>query len=140
MTKKSGTKLIARVGSRRPYQRLTEVHKRKIAREVSSGLIGIRAACRKYGLNRNTLKSWLILFSLPVVEDLPPAEQSPDMPDNPSNQTLSRQVKALTKALAQAQLKASGLQTMIEVAEDELKIKIRKKSGRSGAPSKRSNE
>lgn len=135
MTNKSKSKPAARLGSRRPYQRRTETEKRKIVREVNQELIGIRAACRKYGLNRNTLKSWLVQFSLSALEEPLPTEQSPDMPDRSSNQTLNRQVQALMKALAQSQLKINGLQTMIEVAESELKIKIRKKYG-----TKRSNE
>lgn len=135
MTNKSKSKPAARLESRRPYQRRSEANKRKIVREVNQELIGIRAACRKYGLNRNTLKSWLVQFSLPTLEEPLPTEQSPDMPDRSSNQTLNRQVQALTKALAQSQLKINGLQTMIEVAESELKIKIRKKYG-----TKRSNE
>ncbi len=48
---------------------------------------------------------------------------------NNSSDPPNRQLKALTKALAEAELKISGLQTMIEVAEQELKIKIRKKRG-----------
>ena len=46
------------MGSRRPFERRTEKEKRRIVHEVNQGIIGIRAACRKYGLNRNTLRSW----------------------------------------------------------------------------------
>lgn len=135
MTNNRRRKTTAGIGNRRPYQRLTEAQKRNIVGEVNQGLICIRAACRKYGLNRNTLRSWRVKLSLLTPEETLPTELSPDMTDPQPNSTLSRQVKALTKALAQAQLKISGYQTMIEVAEDKLKIKIRKKSG-----TKRSNE
>ena len=43
--------------SREPYKRPSEAEKQKIVYEVTKGLIGIRAACRKYGVNRNTLKN-----------------------------------------------------------------------------------
>ena len=42
---------------------------------------------------------------------------------------LSKQVIELQKALEKAKLKIDGLQTMIQVSEEELKIKIRKKPG-----------
>lgn len=128
------------MGSRHPFERRSEKEKRPIVHEVNQGIIGIRAACRKYGLNRNTLRSWLVVFSLPVTSSAATPEPSTTMPDPQADLTLTRQVKALTKALAQAELKISSLQTVIEVAEEELKIKIRKKSGRSGAPPKRSKE
>ncbi|MGM9511700.1 transposase [Larkinella sp. GY13] len=117
------------MGSRHPFERRSEKEKRRIVQEVNQGIIGIRAACRKYGLNRNTLRSWLVLFSLPVTDTVATPEPSPAMPNPQTDQLVTRQVKALTKALAQAELKISTLQTVIEVAENELKIKIRKKSG-----------
>lgn len=42
---------------------------------------------------------------------------------------LNKQVRELQKALEKARLKIDGLETMIQVSEEELKIKIRKKSG-----------
>ena len=44
----------------------------------------------------------------------------------------------LEQALQEANLLILALNTMIEVAEKELNVPIRKKSGRSGAPPKRS--
>jgi hypothetical protein len=42
---------------------------------------------------------------------------------------LQQQVKALEKALEDAKMKAIALNTLIDVAEDKLKINIRKKPG-----------
>ena len=42
---------------------------------------------------------------------------------------LNKQVRELQKALKKARLKIDGLETIIQVSEEELKIKIRKKSG-----------
>ena len=42
--------------SRDPYKRRLESEMIKIVTEVNSGMIGKRAACLKYGVNRNT---WL---------------------------------------------------------------------------------
>ena len=41
----------------------------------------------------------------------------------------SLELQALKKALAEANLKIRALDTMIDIAEDQLKIDIRKKSG-----------
>jgi len=45
-----------------------------------------------------------------------------------SDQDLLKRVKELEKALVESELRATALDTMIEVAENELKINIRKKS------------
>ena len=51
------------------------------------------------------------------------------MDENQETRLLKKKIDELTKALADAQLKNAGLETMIEVAESELKINIRKKRG-----------
>jgi hypothetical protein len=45
------------------------------------------------------------------------------------NRILANQVLDLTKELEKSKLRISGLETMIKVSEQELQIKIRKKSG-----------
>jgi hypothetical protein len=51
------------------------------------------------------------------------------MTESAKTRILAKQVQGLTKQLEKANLKISGLQTMIEVSEQELHIKIRKKPG-----------
>jgi uncharacterized membrane protein YgaE (UPF0421/DUF939 family) len=53
------------------------------------------------------------------------------MKDKPSLQPELKDTEkeALKKALEEAQLKISALNTLIDVAEDQFKIKIRKKAG-----------
>ncbi len=60
-------------------------------------MIGIRAACRKYGLNRNTLKNWMENICLPNLADTIPDEPQTTMPAINSNDPPNRQIKALTK-------------------------------------------
>lgn len=47
-----------------PHVRRREVEMIKIVREIQSGLLGMRSACFKYGLNRNTLKLFITKFSI----------------------------------------------------------------------------
>ena len=51
------------------------------------------------------------------------------MSKKPSDQLENDDVKALQKALEMANLKIKALDTMIDIAEEQLKIDIRKKSG-----------
>lgn len=51
-----------------------------------------------------------------------------------SDKKESDEVKALQQALAEAQLKIQALNTMIDIAEEQLEITIRKKSGARQSP------
>ena len=118
------------VKNRKPYERLSDKEKKKIVHEINSGLIGQRAAARKYGLNRKTLGAWVVEFSSFNVKPREVAEEAiGNMTESSKTRILAKQVQDLTKQLEKANLKISGLQTMIEVSEQELHIKIRKKPG-----------
>jgi transposase-like protein len=118
------------VKNRKPYERLSDAEKKKIVHEINSGLIGQRAAARKYGINRNTLIAWITDFSSFNIKPREVAEEAiSNMTENSKTRILAKQVQDLTKQLEKANLKIIGLQTMIEVSEQELHIKIRKKPG-----------
>ncbi|PUB26431.1 hypothetical protein C8J95_111115 [Elizabethkingia sp. YR214] len=48
---------------------------------------------------------------------------------NSKNRALQKRIHELSKSLDYAKLKIASLETMIKVAEEDLKIKIGKKSG-----------
>lgn len=115
---------------RKPYERLATSEKRKIVQEIHAGLIGQRAAARKYGINRNTLATWLTDYSIVNLKPKEIVQETiSSMTENAKTKLLARQVQELTKALENARLKISSLETLIEVSEEELHIKIRKKPG-----------
>lgn len=115
--------------SREPYRRRQESEMLNIARQIQAGAISIRGACVKYGMNRNTLKKWLLRISVRSLDDNLSEEIFAEMNQDKQVEALQRKVKELTRALQTAQLKIDGLETMIQVAEQELQIKIRKKAG-----------
>ena len=52
-----------------------------------------------------------------------------DMANKKTDQSESAEIKALRKELEFANMKIKALDTMIDIAEDQLKVDIRKKSG-----------
>ena len=108
---------------------LTDVEKRSIVRQVEQGVLTPHAARKAYGLRGTTLNKWLTASMKENVElaayDLFEMKDKPvgpsDLPDP--------EKEVLKKALEDAQLKISALNTLIDVAQDQFKIKIRKKAG-----------
>jgi len=101
----------------------------KIVKEINSGRIAKRAACIKYGLNRNTLSLFIRKFSVSTLADSLGAQLLHNMTEKQQIQLLEKQVKDLAKALQHAKLKNDSLETMIRVADQELHIRIKKKPG-----------
>lgn len=115
--------------SRDPYKRRPESEMLRIVTEVHSGRIGKRAACQKYGVNRNTLAKFIRKLSVRTLGNALSTELLSNMTESQRLQLLEKKVKELSRALEQAKLKSASLETMIKVAEEELHIKIRKKRG-----------
>lgn len=129
MTQKAKKTSKPCVLSRAPWKRRSEAEMVKIIREIEAGVFKKKEACRKYGLNRNTLVSWMRRLSVRTLLQSERAELLLPMTEKQHDRALQQKIKDLTRALEQAHLKNEGLETMIKVAEEELKIKIRKKRG-----------
>lgn len=118
------------ISQRRPNSRWPEDEKRKIVQEINSGFLGLRASGRKYGISRNTIAAWIVKYSLLNLKPLEIANNAiENMDEKTKIRELSRQVRYLTEQLENSQLKVKGLETLIAVSEEQLKIKITKKSG-----------
>jgi len=108
---------------------LTEVEKRSIVRQIEQGLLTPHAARTTYGMSGQTLNKWLKAslkenVELAVYDPFEMKDKAVGQPDLPDPEK-----ESLKKALEDAQLKISALNTLIDVAEDQFKIKIRKKAG-----------
>ena len=91
------TKIKVGVGIKRKlFERLTDTQKSKIIKEIESGMIGIREAGRKYGVHRNSMKSWIDKRNLVTLLDaktVKPFVQLPvDMTKNRETALLIKQV------------------------------------------------
>jgi len=105
----------------------TQAEKRTVVRALASGM-STGEAQAAYNISCSTLiLRWRKKFEeenseISLVKHL-------EMSKKPSDQLENDDVKALQKALEMANLKIKALDTMIDIAEEQLKIDIRKKSG-----------
>jgi len=108
---------------------LTDEEKKSIVGQVEQGILTPYAARKEYGLSGDVLNKWLKASlkenaELAVYDPFEMKDTSTGQPGLPNPEK-----EALKKALEDARLKISALNTLINVAEDQFKIKIRKKAG-----------
>jgi len=110
-------------------QYFSDSFKKGVVEEVLSGKITKEGARRKYNLKgKSAILKWIrkfekgapLVIEKPFLSDMKQEELSPE--------ELQKRIKELEKALEDATLKADAYSTMIDIAEKELKINIRKKS------------
>jgi transposase-like protein len=107
----------------------SKAHKRWVVREIESGRMTIGEAKERLELDSKNpdllLRSWIrqyrpeISYTLPVMSEK--EKQKLD--------AAHKRLKELEKQLEDAQMKNIALETMIDIAEEQLKITIRKKPG-----------
>jgi len=107
----------------------SSLEKRKIIAEVDQGRLTVKEAQKKYKIKSvRTIHTWLYKWRRENINFCPPIE--PDMARK-KKKSISNNASSpsLQQALEDAQLKIEALNIMIDVAEEQLKIDIRKKSG-----------
>lgn len=106
-------------------------NKQEIINEYLLGEAGYRVLSKKYGVSRSSINRWVMDFQgrersksrvlrsvhLPLMK-----------PDN-TQDNLPKEITVLQKELAQERLRNKLLTAIIDVAEQELKLPIRKKYG-----------
>lgn len=113
-------------------RQFTATIKRSVVRAVTEGRLSIKEAQAAYGIkSKSTIKGWIELAKREN-DDLRAFTTS--MADttkqtDPSPKDLQQANEVLKKQLEEAQLKIIALNTLIDVAEQQLKINIRKKPG-----------
>jgi len=107
----------------------SEEFKRKICQEYLESNEGLSALERKYNLGNSRISAWLKSFGLEIKKTIylsSPIMSAKKDPEPQSEDSAS--VKLLKKQLEDALLEKELYRKMIEVAERDLKINIRKKS------------
>ena len=117
---------MARYSSRNSRKVYTQLEKRSVVRAIEAGM-SIKEAQVAFGITwPATIKRWIREFEQEFVELSDPNPIEVAKKTTPGN---TSEMEALKKALAEANLKIKALDTMIDIAEQRLKIDIRKKSG-----------
>lgn len=102
--------------------------KKDIIRQIDFGSMRESEAIDLYGLGgRSQLKKWREKYSSEIIS----APKIKHMPETELSEisAIEQQKRELEQALTEANLKIIGLETMIDVAEKEFNLEIRKKSG-----------
>jgi len=123
-------KEIIRIKQAKSSRSYDEKLKIRVVQEITSGLLSQRAAALKYVINRKTVDHWVTSLSHNNMRPMEIAKNAMiDTKEEPKVRVLSKQVMGLTKELEKAKLTIIGFQTIIEVSEQDLNIKIIKKPG-----------
>jgi len=110
----------------------SEEFKQKVIRVVLTEGIYATEASRRFGItNESTVRNWLGRYNKESLS-LVPKIKSFELKRNPTEETieiiqLKKKIKELEKSLEYSELRATAYSTMIDIAEEEMKISIRKK-------------
>ena len=113
-------------GGRSPYP---QSFREQVCRDYLSSDLSYRLIAEKYGLpSPVTVRFWVYAFQeksdIGAIPFPPMTEK-----EKQDQAALLKRISELEKRLADAELRALALDTMIDVAEEELEIEIRKKPG-----------
>ena len=88
---------------------------------------------RKYNIGHSSIPRWMDNFGIPMPERVLPSnvmvQQNEKQTSAITVESLENQLKSLQAELEREKLRNLALNTMIDVAEEELHIDIRKKAG-----------
>lgn len=115
--------------------------KNQIIQEYLTQGCGFRQLAAKYGISRTTICKWVAIHQ--GIHNMPPTQKqqkyyissmnsSKKKPTDEQQQTLDalqQKIEVLEKQLQWEKLRADALDTMINIAEKQLHVPIRKKSG-----------
>ncbi len=97
-----------------------------IITEYLMGGVSYRKLGAKHGVDFRIIHQWVLKFQGKVVNKPKPKTK---LSNDHSKESLPTDVKQLQEELRKAKLHNQLLNAMIDIAEDQLKINIRKKSG-----------
>lgn len=104
-------------------------HRRWLVREISSGRMSVKEALERFEFKSKNpyhlVRDWCERYKPEISLTLPVMTEAEQL----KQEALQRQIKQLKKELEEAQMKNIALETLIDVAEEQLKIPIRKKAG-----------
>ncbi len=114
---------------KRTHQQYTKSFKLEVVEEVLSGRMSKEAARKKYGIRaKSGILHWMRKLGVSGERTIPVSFEEMKKEHHSDSAVLKQRVKELERSLEEARLQAEGYSRMIDIAERELKITIRKKS------------
>lgn len=102
----------------------------KILQQIEVGILDKQQACEKYGITPILIRKWRKqYFQRHVKPHLNPRPMKPKQSQAEKIKALEKQLKQTQKALEDEKLKSRAYEIMIDIAENELNIPVRKKHG-----------
>lgn len=113
----------------RPFKKYSQSLKLKVVEEVLQGHLSKADIRRKYDINASTsiILKWMRNLGVSELRTVPTYLEDMKAEDSTDNEALKKRIRDLERALDDAELKAEGYSRMIDIAEKELKVSIRKK-------------
>lgn len=103
--------------------------RRWLVREIEEDRMSIKEAIERFNFNPSNgaplIRAWQKKYAPEIVLSLPVMTEK----ERQKVEELQKKLKEMEKQLEHAQMKNIALETLIDVAEETLKINIRKKSG-----------
>jgi len=107
---------------------LDSIEKLLIIEEVLRGKISKEGARQKYKIKgKSAILKWMRKFGLAGYKQLPAYFERMKEEEKSDQEALLKRIRELERKLEDAEIKAFGYSRMIDIAERELKISIRKK-------------
>ena len=108
---------------------ISKAEKRWIVREIQSGRMTIGEACERIKFYSKEPRSLIYYWQKQYASDIDFTLPVMTEKEKAKSDAAHKRMKELEKQLEHAQMKNIALETMIDIAEEQLKIVIRKKSG-----------
>ena len=103
--------------------------RRWVVNQIDAGKMSMQEVRERFHLNREKYTSIIKRWQERYSDELHISLQAMSTKDRTDNKKLEKRVKELEKQLEMAQMKNVALETMIDIAEQDYKLEIRKKSG-----------
>jgi transposase len=103
----------------------SEDFKRKKVSEIERNLIGVSALCREYQVSTTAVYKWIYKYSAMRKKNIRQVVEIKS--DGKKMQELRDQIRELERIVGEKQIKLDFQEKMIELAEQEYKVDIKKK-------------
>src|SRR5574344_1044204 len=116
----------------RDQNNYSDAEKLEMIQEYPTTDISMNKIISKYRIGDNTMSGWMRTFGRPMqiaISSVEFMQKNENVKKSKDIKTRETQIKELQEELDREKLKTLSLNTMIDVAEENLKIEIRKKAG-----------